>query len=51
MIRIFISESIFNDTGEAMEIALTIADSDLETMIKIAKANKMDIAILNTEEK
>lgn len=51
MIRIVLSESIFAEIGQANEVYLNISESDLNTMIVIAKNNKMDIAILNTEEK
>lgn len=51
MIRIFLSESIFSDINEAMEIALTINEEDLPTLIKIATNNNLDLAILHENEK
>lgn len=50
MIRIFLSESIFAEPGKSFEIALTICDEDLQTMIKIAKINELDLAILHGKE-
>lgn len=51
MIRVFLSESIFNENGHAEEIAFNIDEEDLLVIIKIAKNNKLDFAILNTDEK
>lgn len=50
MIRIFLSESIFDDSGRALEIALDIEEKDLKTIIKIAKNNNLDLAILSDKE-
>ena len=50
MIRIFLSESIFNESGCVSEIALSIDETDLKTMIKIAKNNNLDFAILHDNE-
>ena len=51
MIRIYLSESIFSEPGRSAEIALTIDDEDLQTIVKIAKINEIDLAILHSEEK
>lgn len=51
MIKIYLSESILSVEDNPMEIVLNINESDLQTMIKIAKSNKLDIAIINTDDK
>lgn len=51
MLTIYLSESIFGELGTFNELALKIDERDLNTFIKIAKKNKLDLTILKPKDK
>lgn len=51
MIMIHLSESIFAEIGTVNELALKIDIEDLNTFIKVAEENKLDLTILNHKDK
>jgi len=50
MVRIMISQNILCDDFGLQEITLEVPLKHINILIKIAKENKMDFAILNTQE-
>lgn len=50
MVRILLSEDVFGEPTETMEIVLVVEEKDLVTLINIARANKIDLAVLKNEE-